>query len=92
MTLVQLVILWWIHKLSLESLKEATDVFEYANFLNDNLEYKDKLDLVKCIFEVGYADGKLHYLEMHYIKTISNILNIEKEDVIKANLEIRKYF
>ena len=81
-----------IIKLSLESLKEATDVFEYANFINDNLEYADKLDLVKCIFEVGYADGKLHYLEMHYIKTISNILNIEKEDVIKANLEIKKYF
>tara|TARA_Y100000768_G_scaffold290656_1_gene224736 strand:- start:1334 stop:1726 length:393 start_codon:yes stop_codon:yes gene_type:complete len=81
-----------IIKLSFESLREATDVFEYANFLNENLGYTDKLDLVKCIFEVGYADGKLHYLEMHYIKTIANILNIEKEDIIKANLEIKKYF
>ena len=80
-----------IIKLSLESLKEATDVFEYANFLNNNLAYADKLDLVKCIFEVGYSDGELHYLEHHYIKSISNMLNIDREDIIKAKLEIKKY-
>ena len=80
-----------IIKLSLKDLKQATDIFQYADFINNELHYKDKLDLVKCIFEVGYADGKLHYLELHYIKTIATLLNLDRQDVIDANLEIKKY-
>ncbi len=80
-----------IIELSLKDLQEATDIFQYANFINNKLSYNDKLDLVKCIFEVGYADGKLHYLELHYIKTIASLLNLERQDIINANLEIKKY-
>ena len=80
-----------IIKLSLQELSQSVDIFKYANFINEKLSYRDKLDLVKCIFEVGYCDGKLHYLELHYIKTIANILNLERQDIIKANLEIKKY-
>tara|TARA_Y100001960_G_C14389965_1_gene688143 strand:- start:33 stop:425 length:393 start_codon:yes stop_codon:yes gene_type:complete len=80
-----------IIKLSLKDLEQATDIFKYANLINKELSYKDKLDLVKCIFEVGYIDGKLHYLERHYIKTIASLLNLENQDIINANLEIKKY-
>ena len=55
------------------------------------MDYQDKVDLIRCIFEVGYSDGELHYLENHYIKTISNMLNIERKDLIKAKLDIKKY-
>jgi uncharacterized tellurite resistance protein B-like protein len=72
---------------SYEELKDSIDIFKYANFLNHELTYEDKVDFVRCIFEVGYSDGKLHYLELHYIKTISRLLNIEKNDLIKAKLE-----
>ena len=80
-----------IIRLSLKSLEQSTDIFQYANFINEELNYNDKLDLVKCIFEVGYADEKMHYLELHYIKKIANLLNLEKQDIIEANLEIKKY-
>tara|TARA_Y100001970_G_C13438320_1_gene464464 strand:+ start:89 stop:442 length:354 start_codon:yes stop_codon:yes gene_type:complete len=76
---------------SYKELEKAVDMFQYSNFLNSSMDYTDKLDLIKCIFEVGYSDGELHYLEDHYIKTISNILNIERKDIIKAKLEIKKY-
>ena len=76
---------------SYKELDKSVDMFQYSNFLNSNLDYQDKLDLIRCIFEVGYSDGELHYLEHHYIKTISNILNINRQDLIKAKLEIKKY-
>ena len=80
-----------IIRLSLKSLEQSTDIFQYVNFINEDLSYNDKLDLVKCIFEVGYADKKMHYLELHYIKKIATLLNLEKQDIIEANLEIKKY-
>lgn len=76
---------------SYKELDKSTDMFHFSSYLNNELTYKDKLDLIKCIFEVGYSDGELHYLEHHYIKTISNLLNINREDIIKANLEIKSY-
>ena len=55
---------------SYKELEESIDIFKYANFLNNELCYNDKIDLIRCIFEVGYSDGKLYYLEQHYIKKI----------------------
>ena len=76
---------------SYKELNQSVDMFQYSNFLNSTMDYQDKVDLIRCIFEVGYSDGELHYLENHYIKTISNMLNIERKDLIKAKLDIKKY-
>lgn len=79
-----------IIKNSYIELDESIDIFKYTKFLNDKMDYNDKVDLIRCIFEVGYSDGNLHYLELHYIKTISSLLNIEKSDVVRAKLETKR--
>ena len=76
-----------IVRASYKELENSIDIFKYANFLNHELDYEDKVDLIRCIFEVGYSDGKLHYLELHYIKIMSSLLNIENDDIVKAKLE-----
>ena len=72
-------------------LKKSTSYFEYAQILNKNFTYQDKLDFVFCIFEVAHIDNELHFKEQHLIKQISNILNIEHHDLIKIKIEIEKY-
>ena len=79
-----------IIKNSYIELDKSIDIFQYTKFLNDKMDYNDKVDLIRCIFEVGYSDGSLHHLELHYIKTISNLLNIEKSDVVRAKLETKR--
>ncbi|SVE09451.1 uncharacterized protein METZ01_LOCUS462305, partial [marine metagenome] len=59
--------------------------------LNKDLSHDDKLDFINCLFEVAYADGKLHYLEHHTVKKISNILNLHRDDIIAAKAEIESY-
>ena len=72
-------------------LKKSTSYFEYAQTLNENFTYQDKLDFVFCIFEVAHIDNELHFKEQHLIKQIANILNIEHHDLIKIKIEIEKY-
>ena len=72
-------------------LKESTSYFEYAQILNKNFSYQDKLDFIFCIFEVAHIDEELHFKEQHLIKQISSILNIEHHDLIKIKIEIKKY-
>ena len=72
-------------------LKQSTSYFEYAQILNKNFSYQDKLDFIFCIFEVAHIDQELHFKEQHLIKQIASILNIEHHDLIKIKMEIEKY-
>ena len=78
-------------KNSIKEFKNSTSFFKYGQILNENFSYQDKVDFICCVFEVAYSDNKLHFKEQHLIKQISGILNIEKKDLIKSKLEIKKY-
>ena len=80
-----------IINLSLKTLNESTDLYEFAKELNTSFNYQDKIDFICCTFEVAYSDGTLHYLEEFFIKKIANILNVEHKDLIKAKKELKTY-
>ena len=74
-----------------ETWQNSTDLFQFGAQLNQNFSHDDKLDFISCVFEVAYADGKLHYLEHHAVKKIANILHLEKNELISAKAEIENY-
>ena len=76
---------------SYNDLKTSTDLYEYSKILNETFTYQDKVDFICCAFEVAYSDGKFHYLEEHFIKKISNTLNVQHSDLINAKQEMKKY-
>ena len=71
--------------------QNSTGLFQFGNQLNDDFNHDDKMDFISCVFEVAYADGKLHYLEHHAVKKIANILHLEKNELISAKAEIENY-
>ena len=75
-----------------QKLNNATDIFEFGKILNEEWSYQDKIDFVCCMFEISLSDGDLYYLEEHMIKKISNILNVNHNDLIKSKIEIKKIF
>ena len=74
-----------------EEWNNSTDLFQFGTQLNQYFSHDDKLDFISCVFEVAYADGKLHYLEHHTVKKIVNILHLDKNDLIAAKTEIENY-
>tara|TARA_Y100000590_G_scaffold74818_1_gene82663 strand:- start:209 stop:622 length:414 start_codon:yes stop_codon:yes gene_type:complete len=78
-------------EISLDMLNESTDIYEFGKTLNNYFSYTDKVDFICCTFEVAYADQILHFREEHFIKKISNILNVEHSDLINAKAEIKQY-
>jgi len=75
-----------------QKLNNATDIFEFGKILNEKWSYQDKIDFVCCMFEIGLSDGDLYYLEEYMIKKISNILNVNHNDLIKSKIEMKKIF
>jgi len=78
--------------ISKNELSESTDIFEFGRTLNNNWSYEDKVDFICCTFEVGYADGELHYFEEHIIKKIATILNVNHQDLIQSKSDMKKIF
>ena len=75
-----------------EKLNNAIDIFEFGKVLNKNWTYQDKIDFICCMFEVGFSDGELYYLEEHMIKKVSTILNVNHNDLIESKIEMRRVF
>jgi len=75
-----------------EKLNNAIDIFEFGKVLNKNWTYQDKIDFICCMFEVGFSDGELCYLEEHMIKKISTILNVNHRDLIESKIEMKNIF
>ena len=69
----------------------ATGLFEFGQRLNKVFDYMDKLDFISCVYEVAFVDGDLHYIEHHTVKKIANILNVNREDILKSKNEIKNF-
>ena len=71
--------------------KISTGLFQFGSQLNNDFSHNDKMDFISCIFEVAFADGELHYLEHHTVKKIANILNLSRDEIINAQIEIENF-
>ena len=80
-----------IQSQSLSFIENNKTIVKYSNILNEKLSYNEKIDFIKCIYEVAFIDKTLHYFENHMIKNIANALSVEHSDLIKAKIEIKNY-
>ena len=74
---------------AIEKNKESIDLFESGSYVNDALSIQDKIDFIVCIYEVAYIDNDLDFLERHLINQITNILNINKEQIKRIQKDVR---
>ena len=74
-----------------EIYKHSTDLFQFGKKLNQDFSQDDKLDFIRCVFEVAYSDKELHYLEHHTIKKIATILNLHRSEIIDVKAEIENF-
>ena len=77
---------------NIENIKKSTSLYEYAKTLNTDFTNQDKIDFIYCAYEVAYIDENPHFMEEHLIKKIADILNIEREELVKSKKEMKKIF
>ena len=71
------------------AVKESTSLYGYTRIVNDEFEYTDKLDLLRNMWKIAYADGNLDKYEEHLIRKTSDLIHISHSDYIKIKLEVR---
>ena len=71
------------------TVNESTSLYGYTRIVNDEFEYSDKLDLLRNLWKVAYADDNLDKYEEHLLRKISDLIHISHSDYINIKLEIR---
>lgn len=61
-------------------LEQPINETEVAMQINQYMNYSAKLQLVKLLFDIAYADGEVHATELDMIKRISDIFRLSYQD------------
>jgi len=69
-------------------IENATDIYEIGSFINESFNNEEKIKLLCCIFEIAYSDKDFHFMERHIVNQIANILNLNKDKILKAKKEV----
>jgi len=72
-----------------KTVEESTSLYEYTRVVNDEFEYKDKLELLSSLWKLAFADGNLDKYEEHLIRKISDLTHISHSDFIQIKLDNR---
>ena len=72
-----------------QSVLESTSLYGYTRIVNDEFSYDEKLNLLKNLWKIAYADGNLDKYEEHLLRKISDLIHISHSDYINIKLEIR---
>ena len=73
-----------------KAVKESTSLYEYTKEVNDNFDYKSKINLVDQLWRIAFADGHLDKYEEHVVRKIADLIHISHNDFIQSKLKNKK--
>ena len=67
--------------------QDSIDIFDVAKSIDNNMNFTEKCKIIRCMYELSYADGDFHYLERNLIDRVGNIFNIDRSTLVKIKKE-----
>jgi len=77
-------------ELAEDAADEAHDLYSFTKLINRHYDYPAKRQLVKNLWEVAFADGRIDAFEEHIIRRISGLVHLASEDFIRAKILARE--
>lgn len=70
--------------------RHAIDHFGFANLLRLNAPLEDRIEVVKTMWRIVYADGRLSRDEDYLIRKMASLLGLEHHIMIEAKIAVRR--
>ena len=68
---------------------DSVSFYEFVEDINNNFSKDEKLDLIKYLWDIAYADNILDVNEERLIRRISDLIRIKDIDVLKLKDKAR---
>ncbi len=75
-----------ILRLAEREARDATDLYQFTRLVNDNFDPGRKSELIRAMWQVAYADGKLHHYEEHLIRKVAELTYVPHSEFIRTKL------
>ena len=79
-------------RLAEDEVDHAISLHEFSETINKQLSAIDKVNIIKNLWRVAYADAYVHKYEEYYIRKIADLLHVSHADYIKTKLKAEKEF
>lgn len=71
---------------------DAHDAYQFTKVINANASVEQKLELLKCLWRVAFADGDLDAHEDHRIRKISELLFMPHSEFIQTKIAVQQEY
>lgn len=75
--------------LAQEEIRESTSLYQFTQLIHDRCSYPQKLNLVKGMWTIAFADGDLDKYEEYIIRKTSELMHVAHADFIRTKQEAR---
>ncbi len=73
----------------LEQQKSQHDLFQFTSAINREYSQDQKFELLKSLWLVAYADGRVDAYEEHIIRRLADLIHMPHNQFIKAKIDAR---
>ena len=64
--------------------QEMISLYDWTSKINEVYEYNEKKALIRALWDVAFADGRIDKYEDHTIRKIADLIYVKHEDFMKA--------
>ncbi|MBA58144.1 MAG: hypothetical protein CMQ40_03115 [Gammaproteobacteria bacterium] len=69
--------------------EEAHDLYQFTSLINREFSRQEKEHLIRSMWQVAYADGRLDRYEDHIIRRVADLIHIDHSDFIRLKIKSR---
>jgi uncharacterized tellurite resistance protein B-like protein len=70
--------------------KQSVSLFDFVQTLNRTMSMDDKRALLRLLWDVAHADGRVDPHEEHLLRRIADLLHLSHADFIRGKLDAEK--
>ena len=70
--------------------RESVDLYAFTSVLKRHLDEKARVEFVRIMWEVVYADGELHELEDNLVWRIAELISVDRRERISSRQRARQ--
>ncbi len=77
-------------QLATQQTEDSVSLYEFTDVINKSYGREAKLVIIKNLWRLVFADGKLDKYEEYFMRTISKNLHLEHSDMIATKIEAKE--
>ena len=78
-----------LEELAHAKVEEATSLYEFTRQINDSFSAGEKLELIRNMWRVAFADGEIDRYEDGVIRRVAELIYVAHSDFIRMKLEVK---